>query len=662
MKKKHLLLVGLLLLLLIAGGSFYYQYWHQQQQEKTAVKQVARAYTKAFSRQDFKQMVRYVDHKQLTGGDYRYTSKQVVARNVAVFGRIGANQLNVKNLTVRRQKPKQYQMTFDLHLQTMIGPLNVKHYQAAIQLVKHKWRVVWTPTLLFPHMNGTDTVQLQWQQGKRGKIVDRHGKALAVDGQLTQAGMIPDQLGQGHTRTERLTAISQQFDVDLATLKQSLQQNWVTKTSFVPIKKVKQQPKLTGVTYRAVSARTYPSGAASAQLIGYVGPVTAADLKKHPQLQSNGTIGKTGLERYYDAQLQGRDGGTITINNDDNVVRTLLKRKKSNGKTIKLTLDRTKQEKAYRQLAGQKGAIVVMDPRNGQLLTLAGAPSYDPNQFVAGISQKAYQKYAQDKAQPFLSRFTQRYAPGSTFKMITAGIALDNGTITPATTRRISGLKWQQDRSWGDYQVTRVKDAATENMTQALVNSDNIWFAQTALKMGSQAYLNGLQPFFKPKLKLPLTMQPAQISNNGKLDRQILLADTAYGQGQLLLSPIQQATFYSSVMNQGNMQLPTLIAGQAAKRQAVLKQASADQVKQALVQVVADAQGTGHALQIAGHNIAAKTGTAELKLQQDTTGKQNGFLMAADADQNRYLMVALLEDNGSDAVIKATKPLVESFY
>lgn len=334
MKKKHLLLVGLLLLLLIAGGSFYYQHWHQQQQEKTAVKQVARAYTKAFSRQNFKQMVRYVDHKQLTGGDYRYTPKQVVARNVAVFGRIGASQLNVKNLTVRRQKPKQYQMTFDLHLQTMIGPLNVKHYQAAIQLVKHKWRVVWTPTLLFPHMNGTDTVQLQWQQGKRGKIVDRHGKALAVDGQLTQAGMIPDQLGQGHTRTERLTAISQQFDVDLATLKQSLQQNWVTKTSFVPIKKVKQQPKLTGVTYRAVSARTYPSGAASAHLIGYVGPVTAADLKKHPQLQSNGTIGKTGLERYYDAQLQGRDGGTITINNDDNVVRTLLKRKKAMVKQL----------------------------------------------------------------------------------------------------------------------------------------------------------------------------------------------------------------------------------------------------------------------------------------------------------------------------------------
>lgn len=662
MKKKRLMFVGLLLVALIAGGGFYYQHWHQQQREQAAVKRVATAYTKAFRQQDFKRMLNYVDQQQLTGGDYHYTPKQVIARNVAVFGRIGASQLNVKNLKVKRQKPKRYQMTFDLHLQTMIGPLTVKHYRAAVQLVKHKWQVIWTPALLFPHMNGTDTVQLQWQQGQRGKIVDRHGKALAEDGQLMQAGMVPNQLGQGQTRTQRLTTISHQFDVDLATLKQSLQQNWVTKTSFVPIKKVKQQPKLTGVTYRAVSARTYPSGAASAQLIGYVGPVTAADLKKHPQLQSNGTIGKTGLERYYDAQLQGRDGGTITINNDDTVVQTLLKRKKRDGKTIKLTLDRAKQEKAYQQLADQKGAIVVMDPRNGQLLTLASAPSYDPNQFVAGISQKAYQKYAQNDAQPFLSRFTQRYAPGSTFKMITAGIALDNGTITPATTRNISGLKWQQNSSWGDYQVTRVKAATTENMTQALVNSDNIWFAQTALKMGGQAYLKGLQPFFKPKLQLPLTMQAAQISNNGKLAKQILLADTAYGQGQLLLSPIQQAVFYSSIMQQGKMQLPTLIAGETAKQQAVLKQASADQVKQALIQVVADAQGTGHALQLAGHNIAAKTGTAELKLQQDTTGKQNGFLMAADADQNRYLMVALLEDNGSDAVIKATKPLVESFY
>ncbi|QEA54478.1 penicillin-binding transpeptidase domain-containing protein [Loigolactobacillus coryniformis] len=661
MRKKYLLL-GLIAVILLGGGGFYYYQWHQRQQTTAAVKKVAATYTKAFSQQNFTKMMGQVDKNQLSGGDYQYTAKKVVARNVAVFGQIGANNMQVKQLKVTRQSAKRYRMTFNLNMQTMIGALKVNHYQATVQLVKGKWRVLWTPALLFPHMNGTDTVQLQWQQGERGKIVDRNGQALAVDGQVTQAGMVPSQLGSGTTRNTNLSKISQQFDVSVATLKQSLQQQWVTDDSFVPIKTVTTKPSLTGVTYRAVSARTYPTGAASAQLIGYVGEVTAADLKKHPELHTGDTIGKTGLERYYDKQLQAQDGGTITINNGDTVSRTLLKTKKHDGKTIKLTIDRTKQVKAYQQLADKKGAVVTMDPRNGQLLTLVSSPSYDPNLFATGISQTDYNKYAKNADQPFLSRFTQQYAPGSTFKMLTAGIALDNGTITTDTTKSISGLKWQKDSSWGNYQVTRVTDTASENMTQALVNSDNIWFAQVGLQMGGSAYLKGLQPFFKAKTDLPLTMNNAQISSNGKLASQILLADTAYGQGELLLSPIQQAMMYSAVTNAGAMQLPTLLLNQTAKQQTVLKKASATAVKQALVQVVADAQGTAHDLAISGHNIAAKTGTAELKQKQDTDGEQNGFLMAADADNNSYLMVAMLEGTGSEAVVTAMKPYVETLY
>ncbi|MFD1317383.1 penicillin-binding protein PBP4(5) [Loigolactobacillus zhaoyuanensis] len=661
MRKKYLW-IGLLAVVLLIGGGGYFYHWHQQQQTTTAVRKVATTYTKAFSQQDFTKMMTVVDPQQLTGGDYQYTTKKVIARNVAVFGQIGASQMQVKQLKVTRQSAKRYRLTFNLNMQTTIGALKVNHYSTSIERTKGKWQVVWTPAMLFPKMNGTDTVQLAWQQGQRGKIVDRNGQPLAEDGQVTQAGLVPNQLGSGDTKTNNLKQISQKFGVSETSLKQSLQQQWVTDDSFVPIKTVTEQTALTGVTYRAVSARTYPTGEASAQLIGYVSEVTAADLKKHPELQSGDTIGKTGLERYYDAQLQGSDGGKITINNGDTVSRTLLTTKKHDGKTIKLTIDRTKQEKAYQQLAGKKGAVVTMDPRNGQLLTLVSSPSYDPNLFATGISQTDYAKYAESADQPFLSRFTQRYAPGSTFKMLTAGIALDNGTITTDTTKSISGLKWQQDSSWGSYQVTRVTAADSENMTQALVNSDNIWFAQTGLQMGSQAYLKGLQPFFKAKANLPLTMSAAQISNNGKLASKILLADTAYGQGQLLLSPIQQAMMYSAISNDGALQLPTLLLNQTAAQQTVLKKASAAAVKQALVQVVSDANGTAHDLQVSGHNIAAKTGTAELKQQQDTTGEQNGFLMATDADNNTYLTVAMLEGTGSEDVVKAMQPYVASLY
>ncbi|EPC40088.1 cell division protein FtsI, partial [Lacticaseibacillus paracasei subsp. paracasei Lpp219] len=332
-------------------------------------------------------------------------------------------------------------------------------------------------------------------------------------------------------------------------------------------------------------------------------------------------------------------------------------------KSLKLTIDANQQKTAYTQLAGKAGSVVTMNPTNGELLTLASSPSYDPNAFVNGISQTDYDKYANNTSLPFLSRFAQRYAPGSTFKMLTAAIALQNKTITPDTTKSISGLKWQKDSSWGDYKVTRTVDAASENMTQALVNSDNIWFAQVALKMGASAYLKGLAPLFKTQADLPLTMKKAQISNSGKLASETLLADTAYGQGQLLLSPIEQAAMYSTIANGGTMQQPTLIQGTKGKRtNSVLQANAANTVKTALTHVVSDQAGTAHNLAIDGHTIAAKTGTAELKQKQDTDGKENGFLVAMDADKNTYLTVALIEGTGSDDVVTAMKPYVASLY
>ncbi len=159
-----------------------------------------------------------------------------------------------------------------------------------------------------------------------------------------------------------------------------------------------------------------------------------------------------------------------------------------------------------------------------------------------------------------------------------------------------------------------------------------------------------------------MTQNKAQISNSGKLATDTLLADTAYGQGQLLLSPIQQAAMYSSIANGGVMQQPTLIKGQKATRTTVFDQSDANAVKTALTHVVSDTTGTAHGLAISGHTIAAKTGTAELKLKQDTDGKQNGFLVAMDADNNSYLTVALLENTGSGPVVTAIKPYIESLY
>lgn len=663
MKKSTLTIIGgvAAAIVIIAGGFGLYQ-WYQGKSEADAVQATAQTYTQAFAKRQYDKAVKQVDTSHLTGPGWHYTAKTLAARNQAVFDRVGASDIKITNLKTKKYDNKTYDLTFTANMNTKIGKLSAQHYEAPIVKVGNDWRVQWSPRLLFPSMNGKDTVQIDLIAATRGQIYDRNNQLLAKNGDVTQAGLVPGKLGTDSDRTANLEKIAAAWDVKVTSLETLLKQSWVTDDTFVPVKIVTDSPVMTGAAYQTIGSRTYPLGEAAAQLIGYVGTATADDIRKDPTLTANSKIGKTGLEQIYDKQLRGTDGGQISIQNGDDI-HPLLTKKAVNGKSLKLTIDANQQKTAYTQLAGKAGSVVTMNPTNGELLTLASSPSYDPNAFVNGISQTDYDKYANNTSLPFLSRFAQRYAPGSTFKMLTAAIALQNKTITPDTTKSISGLKWQKDSSWGDYKVTRTVDAASENMTQALVNSDNIWFAQVALKMGASAYLKGLAPLFKTQADLPLTMKRAQISNSGKLASETLLADTAYGQGQLLLSPIEQAAMYSTIANGGTMQQPTLIQGTKGKRtSSVLQANAANTVKTALTHVVSDQAGTAHNLAIDGHTIAAKTGTAELKQKQDTDGKENGFLVAMDADKNTYLTVALIEGTGSDDVVTAMKPYVASLY
>lgn len=663
MKKSTLTIIGgVAAAIVIIAGGFGLYHWYQGKTEADAVQATAQTYTQAFAKRQYDKAVKQVDTSHLTGPGWHYTAKTLAARNQAVFDRVGASDIKITNVKTKKYDSKTYELTFTANMNTKIGKLSAQHYEAPIVKVGDNWRIQWSPRLLFPSMDGKDTVQIDLIAATRGQIYDRNNQLLAKNGDVTQAGLVPGKLGTGADRTANLEKIAAAWDVKVTSLETLLKQSWVTDDTFVPVKIVTDSPVMTGAAYQTIGSRTYPLGEAAAQLIGYVGTATADDIRKDPTLTANSKIGKTGLEQVYDKRLRGTDGGQISIQNGDNI-HPLLTKKAVNGKSLKLTIDANQQKTAYTQLAGKAGSVVTMNPTNGELLTLASSPSYDPNAFVNGISQTDYDKYANNTSLPFLSRFAQRYAPGSTFKMLTAAIALQNKTITPDTTKSISGLKWQKDSSWGDYKVTRTVDAASENMTQALVNSDNIWFAQVALKMGASAYLKGLAPLFKTQADLPLTMKKAQISNSGKLASETLLADTAYGQGQLLLSPIEQAAMYSTIANGGTMQQPTLIQGTKGKRtSSVLQANAANTVKTALTHVVSDQAGTAHNLAIDGHTIAAKTGTAELKQKQDTDGKENGFLVAMDADKNTYLTVALIEGTGSDDVVTAMKPYVASLY
>lgn len=666
---KKALIIGIIaVVIVLIGLAIYFFIQNQHKDEKEALA-AAETFTSNIAKEKYDSLGNNVTTASLK--KVEVTAKEMEEKYQTVYGGIGAENIKVKKLqSVYDDKTKKFNLTYNLEMRTSLGKLATQKYQTTISKQGDDWKIDWKPALIFPGMVKTDKVRLTEDNATRGQIVDRNGVPLATKGQFAEAGIVPSKLGEDDEKTKNIQDISKKLDISTEYINKQLAQKWVQADSFVPLVTLDEDklPEATGLTYAQKELRTYPLNEATSHLIGYVGEVSAEDIEKNPKLGVGDVIGKNGLERYYDKQLRGKDGGAIKIINDQTKQEdTLQKINRKDGEEIKLTIDAAVQKKAFDSLGSETGAVTMINPTNGELLALVSTPSYDANQMVLGITAEDYAKYNDDKRLPFLARYANRYAPGSTFKTITATIGLDTGTTKPDKVREISGLKWQKDASWGKYFVTRVHDVPKVNMTDALVHSDNIYFAQEGLEIGKDKLTAGLEKFdFAKEYNLPFTMEPAQISNDG-LNSDILLADTSYGQGELLMSPIQQAIAYSAIANNGKMPYPKLdIKEQAGKTTQATEAASANQVTAALIKTVSDPAGTAHNLQIQGHNIAAKTGTAELKEKQDEDGLENGFVYAFDADNPNYLMVGMIENvkgrGGSGLVIDQLKPVVESMY
>lgn len=633
----------------IGIGAAFFLYQHQQtvkaeEQGETTIKN----FLKTLDQGKYDRLPQYLTADSLKKSGY--TTKSVSQKYQTIFSAIGAEQLKPKNLTVEKAGDT-YNFSYDLAMTTGLGKLKSQRYTGTLSADRKK--INWQPDLIFPGMKGKDKISYQVDPATRGEITDRNGTAIAANGSVYQIGVVPKKLGSGTEKESAISSIAESLDLTTDDITQALDQGWVQADHFVPLKTVTSVPENlpAKAEYQTKTGRVYPLNEAAAQLIGYVGNVTADDIKKNDQLTSGSKIGRTGLERTYDKQLRGVDGGSLAILNSQGKQKQVLKKvAKKDGATIQLTIDSKAQQIAYDSLKGEPGASVVMAPKTGDLLVLASSPSYDPNKMTNGISQSDYDQYNNDQNQPFSSRFTTGYAPGSTFKTVTAAIGLDEGTLDPSDQLAISGLKWQKDASWGGYQVTRVTEKDPVDLKTALVNSDNIYMAQETLKLGEQKFRTGLNKFiFGEKLALPLAMDPAQISNKKTFNSDILLADTGYGQGQLLLNPIQQITTYSVFPNKGTLVYPRLVDGEKTKRKPdVIKEKTADLITEDLKAVVTDPDGTAHSLNDLNLPLAAKTGTAEIKLTQDEKGKENSFLYAFDTEKHGYSILEFLENKPAD--------------
>lgn len=420
--------------------------------------------------------------------------------------------------------------------------------------------------------------------------------------------------------------------------------------------------------------REYPYKDITAHITGYVQGITAEELESKAEkgYNAHSIIGKTGLEQVYEERLKGKDGLKIYIeDNNGNIVKTIAETKGNDGEDIKLTIDINLQTKLYEKIKNDKGFFAVINPQTGEILALVSTPSYDPNKFVTGMTNDEWNSISTNEAKPLFTRFISTWCPGSTFKPITGAIGLTSGKISEDDEFNYSGLAWQKDSSWGDHKITTLTAyKGKKNLKNALIHSDNIYFAQAVLKIGEKTFTEGLDKIkFNEDIDFELDTTKSTYSNSGRIEREATLADSGYGQGQLLINPIHMASIYSAFVNEGNMVKPYIEYKENREKEYLVKNAfskeAANIIKEDLIQVVESPTGTAHDLKVNGVKLAGKTGTAELKASKEEKGKTLGWFDCFTADEEldkSMLIISMVEDGGSNGGSRYLKKIIRTLF
>lgn len=588
---------------------------------------------------------------------------------------------DISNIRIDKVDVNNSNVMYTTKLSSAFGEID---YENVIHLQKKedkKYYIDWEYSSIYPDLQKTDKIDIDKEYAKRGSLIDRKGILLAGSGYIASVGLVPGWMNE-ETKAQDIAKVAELLGMTVENVNKKMSASYVKSDTFVELATISKQNQTTlyglnaidGVKIKDISSRVYPLGEKAAHLTGYVQKANAKDLENNKTYDENSLIGRAGLESAYEDRLKGKDGYEINLLNENgDKKKTIFKTEKQDGENIKLTIDSDIQEAVYNTYSGDNSASVVMNPKTGEVLALVSTPSYDPNKFVIGMSTNEWNELSNNSNNPLLPRFTKCYAPGSSFKPITGAIALQTGTITGETEYEPSGTSWQKDNSWGSYFITTLKtyDGNT-NLQNALINSDNIFFAKTALKIGAEKMEEQLKNIgFENNIEFEIALSNSKISNEGKFTGEVQLADSGYGQGQILVNPVHFAAIYSSFVNDGNMIKPYLEfkndGGAEYLKENAFSKEVADEIKSDLIQVVENPEGTAYPGRIEGLTIAGKTGTAETKASKGESAKEYGWFNAFVADsgsENQLLIVSMVENvedkGGSSYVVNKVKGIFEN--
>ncbi len=593
-----------------------------------------------------------------------YDQQTFVERNQNIYEGIEAS-----NFQIEVTDETDNELTYNVKMNTIAGEVTFEN-----KTTIEDGKIVWDDSFIFPDLTQNDRVRVSEDEAIRGQILDRNGKMLAGQGEAYSVGLVRGKLN-GENDYDQLAEL---LGLTKESIQKTMSASWIQDDSFVPLTTIpstdtqleNQLLQIPGVQLNTVEVRAYPYGEVTSHLTGYMQQVTAEDLEKHQGegYTETSMIGRSGIEAAYEKQLKGTNGATISIVDENGSTKsTVATQEKQDGQDITLTIDIDLQRNLYNAFDEDQSASVAMNPTNGEVLALVSTPSFDSNDFIYGFSTEEWDDLNNDEDQPLTNRFRATWVPGSTMKAITAAIGLETDSLD-ASKDFGAEMKWQKDSSWGDYFVTTLHAPNPNNLRNALIYSDNVYFAKAALEIGKDNLEKGYKSLMIGEdIPFELALTKSQYTSDS-FDDEILIADSGYGQGQILMNPVQMTSIYSSFMNDGKMMTPHVVKSTETSVWAEpFSKETTDEIKSDLIQVVEDNNGTAHALNNSQYQLAAKTGTGEIKdSQDDTTGTELGWLSVASTDSSKPIVITtMVEDvkgrGGSNYVVNGVKQPLMSY-
>jgi penicillin-binding protein 2 len=559
----------------------------------------------------------------------------------------------------------------------------------------------------FRQRSENNSLRLRKIKPLRGLIMDRNRMTLVENRSSFDIIFIPDKTRDIHKTVEKLKSLyainSLEMPANLSIpgrikpfVPVIIEKNaTMAKVAVVEINSL----ELPGITTEISPVRHYIHKEAIAHAIGFTGEVSRRDIEQDPGrgLSLHDNTGKFGIEKSLDGALRGKNGAEqVEVNVSGKIVRSMGRIPPTSGNNIVLTIDLELQKAAWQAVGNRRGAVVALNPRNGEVLALVSSPSFDPNIFSGEISPEEWEKISQDPQHPMENRAVSgQYPPGSTYKPIVAAAALEEKTITPDDAIYCNGSFEFGNKIFHDW---KKEGHGPISLHRAIVESCDVYFYNLGRMLGVDAiarYAQGFGLGTATGIELPREksgLVPTKAWKKERFKTPWYAGETipiSIGQGFNLVTPLQLANAYAALANGGALYRPhlvkqiespegTILASFSPEKKGELpvNRQNIDLINKALWGVVNEPGGTGAIMKRPQQDVCGKTGTAQVvSLQRDTRGRKIDVSTAETKDHalfvcfapyaNPEIVIAVVLENaghGGSAAAPVAKKILDVFF